>query len=166
MLILSFVLFLIISAGGLVVIPLGLPGTFIIAGSSAIIGFAGGWQVVTVPRLLLFFGLAVAGELIDLGLGVFGGKSFGASKLSMAGAFIGGLVGAFLGLPLPFVGNLVGAFVGAFIGAFLLELLATGDPYKGFKSGFGAFFGRIMGSLIKLSLGVTMIVMVIFAFAN
>ncbi|MCF7890017.1 DUF456 domain-containing protein [Candidatus Bipolaricaulota bacterium] len=163
MAIFGLVVFLIIAILGLVVIPLGIPGTIIIAGSTVIVGLTSGWQVITVTRLLLFFGLAVVAELIDLALGIFGSRSFGASKISMVGAFMGGLVGAFLGLPLPIIGNLVGAFVGAFLGAFLLESLFTGDVNRGIKSGFGAFFGRVIGSLVKVALGVSIIVMVVFA---
>lgn len=163
MVIVGLILFLVFAVIGLMLIPLGVPGTFIIAGSAGIVGLTSGWQAITVPKLLIFLGLAVGAELVDLGLGVFGSKGFGASNTSMAGAFFGGLIGAFLGLPLPVIGNLVGAFVGAFLGAFFVESFITGDPYRGVKSGAGAFFGRVVGSLIKVSLGVAMIVMVIFA---
>lgn len=163
MVIFGLALFLIIAILGLVVIPLGIPGTIIIAGSAGIVGLTSGWQIVTISNLLIFFGLAVGAELLDLGLGIFGSKSFGASKISMVGAFLGGLIGAFLGLPLPIIGNLAGAFAGAFLGAFLLEFLVTGDLNRGIKSGFGAFFGRVIGSLVKVSLGVSIIVMVVFS---
>ena len=163
MVIFGLILFILLATFGLIAIPLGMPGTIIIAGSAGVVGLASGWQVVTVTRLFLFLGLAVSAELVDLGLGVFGSKSLGASKVSMIGAYLGGVVGAILGLPLPVIGNLVGAFIGAFLGAFLLEFLSTGDLNKGVKSGVGAFLGRVVGSLIKVSVGVTIIVMVIFS---
>ena len=163
MVIFGLVLFFVLAMVGLVVIPLGIPGTIIIAGSSGIVGLTSGWQIITVSQFLVFFGLAVGAELLDLILGIFGSKEFGASKISMAGAYFGGLIGAFLGLPLPVIGNLAGAFIGAFVGAFLLESLFTGDLNQGIKSGLGAFFGRVVGSLIKVSLGISIILMVVFA---
>ena len=164
MAILALVLFLTLSLTGLALIPLGIPGTFVVVGASGIAGLMTGWNLVGIKLFLIFLGLAILGEVSDYLFSVISGKSYGASGLSLVGSFVGGIVGAIMGLPLPLVGNLIGAFVGAFLGAFLVELFIGSEVSVALKSGIGVLLGRLFGSIFKVALGMAMIVKVMLDF--
>ncbi|MFW6012788.1 MAG: DUF456 family protein [Candidatus Bipolaricaulota bacterium] len=149
--------FLLLGFGGLLLIPLGIPGTFLIVGSAAAYGALTGWGGVTPLAVLILLGLAVVGELLDFGLGMAGARKKGSSGWGMFGAFSGGIVGAFVGMPFPVVGNFVGAFVGAFLGALALEYIVTADLGRALQVGWGTFVARIFSSLLKISLGIGML---------
>lgn len=151
------ILFLLIGIGGLILIPLGIPGTFIVVGSAAGFGAITGWDEISLLVVGILLGLAIGGEILDFGLGMVGANQKGSSKWGMIGAFVGGITGAFLGIPVPIIGNFLGVFVGAFFGAFILELIWTGDPIQALRVGEGSFVARIFSSLVKISLGVGML---------
>lgn len=161
MIILSLGLFLVIGLFGLILIPLGLPGTFVIVAGAALAGLVSGWKIISLVWVLSFLGLAIGGELLDFVISAVGVKSFGASGQSMTGAFLGSILGAIVGLPLPLIGNVIGAFVGGFLGALVVELMVTENLRRALKGGFGAFLGKVFGSLVKVAIGTMMLVKVI-----
>jgi uncharacterized protein YqgC (DUF456 family) len=146
---------------GLVMIPLGLGGTFVMVGAAALFGALTGFEQIGLKLLGLLLGLALLGEGIESVLGVAMARKYGASKWGMWGAFLGGILGAIVGTPVPVVGNLVGALVGVFAGAFLLEWLGRGLADKSLKAGWGALLGRAAASAIKLGLGMIILVLVV-----
>lgn len=162
--ILAIVLFLLISIPGLMLIPIGIPGTFIVVAASGLTGIMTGWNVVSLSLFLIFLGLAIFGEVGDYLFSVASGKKYGASKYSLIGSFIGAIVGTILGLPLPVIGNLVGAFLGAFVGAFITEFILGSDLLQATRSGVGVLFGKIFGSIVKVAIGMGMIVKVMTNF--
>lgn len=162
--ILALVIFLVLSLIGLAVIPLGIPGTFIVVVASGSVGLLTGWQLVSLRLLLIFLGLAVLGEVSDALFSLLTGKKFGASGFSLFWSFVGGFVGAIIGFPLPLIGSLVGAFVGAFLGAFLAELLTGTNLSEAMKSGIGVVFGKLFGSILKVAIGMVMIFTVLIHF--
>lgn len=164
MYILAIVIFLILSLVGVLVIPLGIPGTFIIVVAAGITGLLTGWNVVSLSLFLIFLGLAIFGEVGDYLFSIASGKKYGASKYSLIGSFIGAVVGSILGLPLPIIGNLLGAFLGAFAGAFITEFILGSDLLQAMKSGIGVLFGKIFGSIVKVTIGMGMIVKVMTNF--
>ncbi len=147
---------------GLLFIPLGLGGTFIILGSSVLLGIVTGFERVGWVALVAMAGLAVVGEIIESFIGVFTVRRFGASRWAMLGTFVGGILGAALGTPvMPVIGSLVGAFIGAVAGAFGAESLCRRQMNASLRAGWGAFVGRLLAVLIKFELGVVMIIIVI-----
>lgn len=146
---------------GLVLIPLGMGGTFVMVGAAALFGLATGFEHVTLRLLGLLLGLALAGEGIESILGVAMARRYGASKWGMWGAFLGGIGGAIVGTPVPVVGNLIGAFVGVFVGAFFLEWLYQGRSDSSLKAGWGALVGRTAASAIKLGLGMAILILIV-----
>ncbi len=162
--VLAIILFLILSLAGLIVIPVGIPGTFIIVASSGLVGLLTGGEVVNLSLFFIFLGLAIFGEVGDYLFSVASGKRYGANKYSLLGSFIGAIVGSILGLPLPIIGNLIGAFLGAFAGAFITEFFLGRDLFQAMRSGIGVLLGKIFGSIIKVSIGVGMIVKVLVNF--
>src|SRR5258708_38242664 len=109
---------------GLLVIPVGLPGTWIIA--AAAVGYrllmpTGGIAWFTVACVTV---LAILGAAADLALAGRYARKYGGSRRAGWGAVVGGMVGAVIGIPVPMIGPVLGAFAGAFVGALALELTA------------------------------------------
>ena len=110
-------LFAIVLLVSLFLIPLGLPGTWIMVGSAigydAIVGGDPiGWVTIAATAAL-----AVIAEIFEFSLSARYTKKYGGSRRAGWGAIIGGIVGAIVGVPVPIIGSVIGAFVGSFAGA-------------------------------------------------
>ncbi len=140
---------------GLVLVPFGLPGLWLMV--LALIGYAAltGFERVSVLTLVVVVLIAVAGEVLEAFVGFGMAKKFGGSSRAGWGALVGGLIGAVLGTPVPVLGNLVGAFLGAFIGAAAFEVTRQGEVGKSLVAGWGAVLGKAAASAIKVALGLT-----------
>lgn len=151
--------FLLVSFFGLISHVFGLPGNFIILGASFLVAWYGGFHNVTVATLIVLLALALIGELIEFVLGIYGAKRYKSSNKAIAGSIVFGIAGGIIGFPFFLgVGAVIGAFVGAFIGAFLVDLYLQKNMDKAMKSGWGAFIGRIGGTVSKAAVGMAMIV--------
>jgi uncharacterized protein YqgC (DUF456 family) len=156
-LLLAFLLFCCI-----MIIPLGLPGTWLILGVA--VGYAAltnegiGWI-----NIVLIGILAIIGEILEFMLAGRYARKYGGSKRAGWGAIIGGMVGAFVGIPVPIVGPMIGAFVGAFIGALLFELAGGTGAGAATKVATGALLGRVMAAAMKVGIGFVMAAWVIGA---
>ncbi len=139
----------------------------------ALIGLAGTWIMVAIAlgvelldsywgdgetwgwtTLGICVGLAVVGEIMEMGAGALGVKVGGGSRRGMIGAIIGGIVGGIAltpFIPIPVMGTLVGAVIGTFCGAVIGEVTHKDPSSIGCvaKSATGATFGRILGVLGK-----------------
>ena len=147
---------------GLLLVPMGLPGLWLMVGATAVYRVAGEAAEFGVPFLLLLAALAAVAELAEALLGVLAARRFGATRWGMWGAFLGGIAGAIAFTPLlPVVGTLIGAFVGAFAGAFLLELKKSRTFRSGWRAGLGAFLGRAAAVGLKTAIGLTIAVLVL-----
>jgi len=147
---------LIWAAGAVLLIPLGLPGNWLIA-AVGLLGptFGLGWWPLGVLA-----GLAGVAELLELGAALRTTRRSGAGRAGAWGAVLGGLAGGILATPLlPLVGSLIGACLGAALGAVLLESLARphGAASLG-RIGWGAFLGALLGRLGKALIGVLQVV--------
>lgn len=162
--ILSFllhVLFMLALLAGIVIIPFGLPGTFVIAGLALIHALLTGFVPLSGSIILLLFALAAVGEIVEFFLGAATARKFGGSKPAMWGAILGCFAGAvFATGVMPVVGTLIGAFAGAFAGAFLFEYLHIGNSQRALRVGFGAFLGALGGKLMKIAIGIAMTVII------
>jgi uncharacterized protein YqgC (DUF456 family) len=146
----------------ILIIPLGLPGTWLILGVA--VGYAAltnegiGWI-----NIVLIGVLAIIGEILEFMLAGRYARKYGGSKRAGWGAIIGGMVGAFVGIPVPIVGPMVGAFIGAFAGALLFELAGGTRAGPATRVATGALLGRVMAAAMKVGIGVVMAVWVVFA---
>ena len=138
----------------------GLPGTWLIAATTALLAW---WQwdqqMIGWPVLAVLFALAALGELLEFIAGVVGTKQFGGSNRGALGAMIGTLVGgvaAIFLIPVPVVGSLIGACLGAAMGAWAAELHGGRDWKQSLNSAAGAGVGRLGGTVAKLACGVLM----------
>lgn len=161
--ILSNILFFLGLVSGIIVIPFGLPGTFVIAGLALVHGLLTGFVPFTIAFIVILFALAILGEVIEFSLGAVAAKKFGGSKYAMWGAIIGGILGAVFATGImPVVGTLIGAFLGAFAGSFLFEYFHIQNFDNALKVGFGAFLGAVSGKLMKIILAISMVVMIAY----
>lgn len=160
--------FVLLGAGCLVLIPLGLPGAWVMLGIAALIEWLdrfylpeGDRQTFSWWVLGVCLGLATFGEILEFFAGVIGTKQGGGTKRGMWGALIGGILGAFALTPflwfVPVVGSLVGAILGTFIGAIVGELSAQGATISGsIKPATGATIARILATVAKVGVAVVM----------
>jgi uncharacterized protein YqgC (DUF456 family) len=160
-------LYILVSLAGLVSLIFGLPGTFIILGASVLYGWYGGFSDITVRVIILLVVLALAGELIEFLLGILGSKKYESSNRAIVGSIIFGIIGAVMGAPFFFgIGAVIGAFAGAFAGAILMELSQGKKMDEAIKSGWGAFLGRVAGTISKGAVGIAMIAITVLAVLN
>jgi uncharacterized protein YqgC (DUF456 family) len=166
--------FSLLSLASLGLIPLGLPGMWLMIGFAALaqmlgtIPFSGaaslhfGWTLLGVC-----IAIGVVAEIVEAVAGAAGAKYGGGTPRGMIGAFIGGLVGAILFtglLPIPIVGTLVGGLVGAFAGAWIGEASAEQkrDPQQNFRAALGAAAGKLAGTFGKLAAGVVIWLLLVY----
>ena len=139
--------------GGLVLIPFGLPGTWVMLASAVAFNL-----LVTPPRIgvitfVAIIALSVLGEALEITFMAKYTKRYGGSKRAAWGAVIGGLVGALVGVPVPIVGSIVGAFAGAFVGAYAFEAMANTGHAESARAATGAVIGRAVGAAAKVLIG-------------
>ena len=116
---------------------------------------------------LAIAGLAIVGEVVEVGASAVGAKSGGASRRGMTGAIVGSLLGALVGtvvILIPVVGSLLGALLGAALGAIVGELSVGGKSLRETaKPAAGAVAGRLMGVVAKTAVSGAMLVIMAFA---
>ena len=143
---------------GLIAVVLGLPGTWLIVGISAIYAWLTDFAVITTQLLLVLLVLAAVAEMIDFSAGLWGARRYGGSKKAMLGTLLGGLFGAIVLAPLLLgFGTVIGAFIGAFAGAFFVTYLEQRKMDEAVRVGWGAFVGRIFAMVFKGAAVVSMI---------
>lgn len=135
--------------GGLVMIPLGLPGIWLML----LAGLA--HRLLAVPTTISWLtlgvltGLAVGAEWLEFSIAGRYTAKYGGSRRASWGAIAGGLVGAFVGLPVPVIGSVIGAFAGAFAGALIGEYSMEKNHDKATRAATGALVGRAVATALK-----------------
>ena len=103
---------------------------------------------------LIWIGIATfVISILDHFIQIYGVKKVGGGKYAIRGSLIGVLLGFFL---FPPFGILIGSFLGAYIGA-KIEL----EP-DALKIAFGAFWGFIIGVVLKLCFSIYVIYFLFF----
>lgn len=142
-------------------IPFNLPGTWLMVLLATLVEwwqpgeYMFSWTVISVTA-----GLAMLGELLEFLLGASGSRQSGGTKRAAALAIAGGVVGALFGtlLPIPVAGTLAGACLGAFAGSLIGDLWAGRSLIHSVTSGRGAAIGRFWGSIAKMIVGASILV--------
>jgi len=147
----------------LILVPLGLPGLWVMVAGILGYGWLTDFRTVGVVTIAVALGLAFLGEIIEFWIGFRLTARYGGSRRAGWGALAGGIVGALVGVPVPIIGSVIGAFVGSFAGAALLEYLRAWSPDGAVRAGWGAVLGRVAGAAVKIALGVVLAVVGIFA---
>ncbi|MEK7402504.1 MAG: DUF456 domain-containing protein [Gemmatimonadota bacterium] len=158
----SVILLVAVLCIALFLIPLGLPGTWIMVAAAVAYSFlvaqSIGW--VTLVAILV---IAVVAEVLEFTLAGRYTKKYGGSERSSWGAIIGGLVGVFVGVPVPIVGPVVGGFLGAFVGALVAELTRGSGAEASTRAATGAVVGRVVAAALKVGLGMVIAAWVVAA---
>jgi uncharacterized protein YqgC (DUF456 family) len=137
----------------LVMIPLGLPGTWvmILAGvAHSYLVPASGIGAVAILGCVV---IAFAAELLEFTVLARYTRKFGGSRRGAWGAIAGGLVGAVVGVPVPIIGSVLGAIAGSFAGALAAEYTRGAGHGDATRAATGAAIGRAMAMGLKAGAG-------------
>jgi uncharacterized protein YqgC (DUF456 family) len=139
---------------GLVLVPLGLPGLWLMVLGVLGYGWLTDFRSVGAVTIGLVVALALIGEVLESWLGFRLAKQYGGSSRSAWGALLGGIVGAVVGVPIPVIGSVIGAFVGSFAGAVVFEYSLSRQAGTAVRAGWGSVVGRAAAAALKMALGV------------
>lgn len=146
----------------LFIIPLGLPGTWVMlaagVGYSILVPNSIGWIT-----LVGVTAIAVIAEIFEFTLAGQYARKYGGSRRASWGAIIGGTVGAIVGVPVPIIGSIIGAFVGAFLGALVFEYSGGSGAQVSTRVAWGALIGRAVAAAMKVGAGIAITVWLLFA---
>lgn len=148
---------------GLALVPLGLPGLWVMVVAILAFGWIDGWRSVGLVTIAVVLGLALLGELVEWWLGFRLTRRFGGSRRAGWGALVGGIVGALVGVPVPVIGSVIGAFIGSFAGAAIFEYTRARQSGSALSAGWGAVLGRAASAAAKMALAVAIAVVGVFA---
>lgn len=144
-------LLLLVLAASIILIPLGLPGLWIMV-AAVLAGVLLG--EVSVPVLLVCLGAAIAAELLEWLLVRRLSLRYGGSRTAFWGAIAGGLGGMLVGMPVPIVGPVLAGLLGTFVGAAAVTFWETREPGRAGRVGWGATLGRAAAAAVKTGAGV------------
>lgn len=146
----------------LFIIPLGLPGTWVMlaagVGYSILVPNSIGW--VTLVGVTV---IAVIAEIVEFTLAGTYARKYGGSRRASWGAIIGGTVGAIVGVPVPIIGSIIGAFAGAFLGALVFEYSLGSGAQASTRVATGALIGKAVASAMKVGAGIAIAAWLVFA---
>ena len=146
----------------LFIIPLGLPGTWVMiaAGVGYSILVPNSIGIVAIVGTTL---IAVIAEVLEFTLSGTYAKKYGGSRRASWGAIIGGTVGAIIGVPVPIVGPIIGGFIGAFAGALVAEVSRGSSGQASVRVAWGALVGKAVASAMKVAAGFVIMTWLIMA---
>jgi uncharacterized protein YqgC (DUF456 family) len=134
------------------IIPLGLPGTWVMI--AAAIGYSilvpNSIGIVTIVAITL---IAIVAEVLEFTLTGTYAKKYGGSRRASWGAIIGGTIGAIVGVPVPIIGPIIGSFVGAFAGALVFEYSRGSGADISTRVAWGALVGKAVAAAMKVAAG-------------
>lgn len=140
----------------LVLIPIGVPGTWLMVAVLALGFWLGD---VTVAILLVCLAIAGAAEIAEFVIVQRLNVRWGGSRLAFWGAIVGGIVGVVVGMPIPIIGSIIAGFIGTFAGAALATLYETRRFDATFRVGWGVLLGRMWAAAAKVAAGVIIFVL-------
>jgi len=166
-------LLILLNTAWLATVVAGLPGTWLIVVSTALVAW---WQrgdattddegMFSIATLVVIIVLAALAEVVEFFTGVVGSKRAGGTRWGSVGALAGGVIGAIAAtflIPVPLLGSLIGACGGACLGAWGLELVGGRKMKESVDVGVGAGVGTLVGRVAKLIAGVVIWVIVAIA---
>ena len=160
----SLTLLVIVLLLGLLLVPLGLPGLWVMLAATFGYWLAVPGGAIGTVTVVVVGAMVVAAEVLEFTVAGRYARRFGGSRRASWGAIGGGLVGALVGVPVPVIGSLIGAFAGAFAGALAAEYTVPaerrGVPLEVAK---GALLGRAIAAALKVGFAVAIIAWVVGA---
>src|SRR5437773_10990393 len=138
---------------GLCLIPLGLPGLWVMVAGILAYSWLTGFRSVGVATIAIVLGLAFLEEIMDQCLRFHYAKRYGGSARSGWCALIGGIIGAMIGVPIAIIGSVIGAFLGSFARAALFEFTYSRHAGVATRAGWGALVGRPAAAGVQIAIG-------------
>jgi uncharacterized protein YqgC (DUF456 family) len=139
---------------GLLTIPIGLGGNFLLWGAVFAVALATRFETISWWGVLGAGAAVAVGEILETFLGGVAARRYGASRRGVIGAIVGGMAGGILGtLVVPVAGTLIGSFVGVAVGAISFEWSHRREFGGSLRAGWGAFLGRLGAVFVKLAIG-------------
>lgn len=145
----------------LFLIPLGLPGIWIMVG---ILALGAVYKEVGLLVLVGALVLALTAELLEFVFVKRLTDKYGGSRKAFWGAIIGGVIGVIVGIPVPVIGSVIAGFVGSFLGAAVATVLEGRDLAAARRVGWGVLIGRALAAAVKTAAGIVILVFGIAAF--
>ena len=129
---------------------------------------------VTWPVVVALLLLATWGELVEFAASAWGVTKAGGTRwgagLALIGSIVGGIAGIFFGLPIPILGQILAAVLfaglGALVGAVAGERIAGRQFPESLQVGRAAFWGSLLGTFGKVSIGAVMGVLVLISLST
>ena len=137
----------------LVLIPLGLPGTWLMIVAGVAYSYLIPASGIGAVAILGCVAIAFAAELLEFTVLARYTRKYGGSRRGAWGAIAGGLVGAMIGLPVPVIGSVLGAIAGSFAGALVAEYTRGVGHGEAARSATGAAIGRAVAVGLKAGAG-------------
>lgn len=148
---------------GLALVPLSLPGIWVIFGSATLyslfVDFQSGTSDFWALSTLLCMGLLAEG--LEFAITFWGGKKYNVSTGAIIASMVGSVIGAIIGFPIVMIGSLIGLLLGVFAGAFVYDLVIQKDPRQALQTAIGAFFSRITALFLKTILALFMVIYIL-----
>jgi uncharacterized protein YqgC (DUF456 family) len=139
----------------LFLIPLGLPGLWIMIGVAAVGAIVGEIGLLTLLACVL---IATIAEVIEFFLVRRLTRQYGGSPKAFWGALVGGFVGVLIGAPIPIIGSVIAGIIGSFAGAAVVTYAETKELLAAHRVGWGAVIGRMLTAVAKTAAGITILV--------
>ena len=147
----------------LLLIPLGLPGLWVMTGVAAVAWLM---QYIALSTMLSILAIVIVAELIEFAIVGKLTKQYGGTRKAFWGAILGGGIGVFVGAPVPVIGSIVAGFVGSFIGAAIVTFAETREAGPAGRVGTGAVIGRALTAVAKTAAGLAVLVITAAAIMN
>jgi uncharacterized protein YqgC (DUF456 family) len=145
-----------VMAVAVLLIPLGIPGTWVMVAVLA----AGAWLGrVSLFVLVSCAALALIAEVLEFMIVQRLNVKYGGSRLAFWGAIFGGIAGVKVGAPVPVIGSIIAGFIGSFVGAALATVYQTRQVEQGMRVGWGVLLGRMWAAATKVSIGIVIFVL-------
>lgn len=144
-----------IMVASLFLIPLGLPGLWIMI---AVLAVGALYDTVSAGTLLILVAVAGTAELLEFLLVKRLSERYGGTRAAFWGALAGGLIGVVIGMPLPVVGPVVAGILGTFAGAALVTYAGTRHMGTAARVGWGALLGRVFAIGAKVAAALIILV--------
>lgn len=143
-----------VMAGALLLIPLGVPGLWIMLAVLAVAALLGEVSWPLIAALVLLAGLA---ELLEFLIVKRFSSRYGGSNRAFWGAILGGFAGIFVGVPVPILGPVIAGVLGSFAGAAIVALLETRRAGHAARVGWGVVLGRAFAAAVKTAAGIAIL---------
>jgi uncharacterized protein YqgC (DUF456 family) len=130
---------------------LGLPGNMV-AVIFPLLWWLGGF--ITPNEFFSILLVIASAEAVEFAASYFVGKKYGVSNASFVASIIGSIIGGIFGAGfLLGIGAVLGTFAGAFLGTYIYEYTKYTDHRTAMQRGLATFFGRFIGTGMKMVMG-------------